>query len=211
MKHIEWYFDFVSPFPYFQIERFDVLPQDVEVTLRPVLFAGLLNHWQTIGPAEIPGKRKFTYRYVQWLAQKQGLALKFPPTHPFNPIKALRLAIAIGDHHVEIKKIFRFIWRDGRSLDDAQAWIELCESVGVKNADARINDQRVKDELRGNGERAIAAGVFGVPSFVIDGEIFWGFDATGMVVDFLGNPALFESAEMVRVDNLPAGGDRLRK
>src|SRR5258708_20024841 len=98
MKSAEWYFDFISPFSYLQIEAFDRLPPDMKLTLRPVLFAGLLNHWGHKGPAEIPEKRRFTYRFVQWLAEQQGVPMKFPPTHPFNPIKALRLAIVAGNN-----------------------------------------------------------------------------------------------------------------
>src|SRR5580700_4734549 len=96
MKSAEWYFDFVSPFAYLQLEAFDELC-GARVTFRPVLFAGLLNHWGHKGPAEIPQKRRFTYRFVQWLAERDGVPLKFPRAHPFNPIKALRLAIAAGN------------------------------------------------------------------------------------------------------------------
>src|ERR1700693_6453432 len=97
MKSAEWYFDFISPFSYLQIVAFDRFPPEVNLTLRPVLLAGLLNHWGHKGPAEIPEKRRFTYRFVQWLAERQGGPMKFPPVHPFNPIKALRLAIAAGN------------------------------------------------------------------------------------------------------------------
>ena len=117
MKSAEWYFDFISPFSYLQIEAFDRLP-DLKLTLRPVLFAGLLNHWGHKGPAEIPEKRRFTYRFVQWLAERQGVPMKFPPVHPFNPIKALRLAIVAGNDIASVQAIFRHIWREGKSIDD---------------------------------------------------------------------------------------------
>ena len=211
MKTAEWYFDFVSPFSYLQLERFDRLPPDVEVTLRPVVFAGLLDHLQHKGPAEIPGKRRFTYRFVQWLAQKEGIDFKFPPAHPFNPIRPLRLAIACGSGRREVQQIFRFIWRDGRSTDDAAAWDALTHALGVTDAETRINDPQVKSALRANGERAIAAGVFGVPSFVIGAEVFWGFDATGMAIDYLNDPAAFASAEMARVSGLPVAAERPRR
>jgi 2-hydroxychromene-2-carboxylate isomerase len=181
MKSAEWYFDFISPFSYLQLEAFDRLPPDVKLTLRPVLFAGLSNHWGHKGPAEIPEKRRFTYRFVQWLAERQGVPMKFPPVHPFNPIKALRLAIAAGSDIASVRTIFRHIWREGKSIDDAVGWRELCQSIGIASPDMRINEPQVKEELKRNGERAVAAGVFGVPSFIIDGELFWGADATEMI------------------------------
>jgi 2-hydroxychromene-2-carboxylate isomerase len=211
MKPIDWYFDFVSPFSYLQLEAFTRLPPETEVTLHPVLFAGLLRHWGHKGPAEIPEKRRFTYRFVQWLAERDGVPLKFPPVHPFNPIKALRLAIAAGNGIEPVRTIFQHIWREGKSIDDDKQWKELCKKVGVVDADTRISEPQIKDELKRNGERAVAAGLFGVPSFVIDGEIFWGVDATGMVVDYLREPQRFQVGELGRVADLPIGVERLRK
>lgn len=60
----------------------------------PILFAAVLNAHGQKGPAEIPGKREFTYRRVLWQARREGIALRFPPAHPFNTIAALRLYIA---------------------------------------------------------------------------------------------------------------------
>ena len=211
MKTIGWYFDFVSPFSYFQLEAFNRLPPGIVVTLHPVLFAGLLSHWGHKGPAEIPEKRRFTYRFLQWLAERDNVPLKFPPVHPFNPIKALRLAIVAGNGIEPVKTIFRHIWRDGKSIDDEKQWTELCKNVGVTDADTMISDPKIKDELKRNGERAVAAGLFGVPSFMIDGEIFWGFDATGMVVDYLRDPQRFRMGELGRVADLPIGVERVRK
>ena len=211
MRKIDWYFDFISPFSYFQLEAFDRLPSGVEVTLRPVLLAGLLNHWGHRGPAEIPAKRRFSYQFVQWLAERDGVPLKFPPARPFNPIKALRLAIVAGNGVAPVRAIFRHIWREGKSLDDPDQWAELCASVGVSDPNAKINEPKIKEELKRNGERAVSAGLFGVPSFVIDGEIFWGADATGMVIDYLRDPLRFSRGEFGRVASLPIGVERLRK
>jgi 2-hydroxychromene-2-carboxylate isomerase len=211
MNAVEWYFDFISPFSYLQFEALHRLPPEIEVAFRPVLFAGLLNHWGNKGPAEIPAKRRFTYRFVQWLAERDGIPLKFPPAHPFNPIKPLRLAIAAGNGLEPVRTIFRHIWREGKSIDDDTQWHELCQRIGMADPDARINQPEVKEGLKRNGERALASGVFGVPSFVIDGELFWGVDATGMVVDYLREPQRFRSGEFARVTDLPVGIERPRK
>ena len=208
MKFAEWYFDFISPFAYLQFESLAQLPRSLEITFKPVVFAGILNHLQHKGPAEIPGKRRFTYRHVRWLARHHGIPLAFPPAHPFNPLRALRLAVALGSRREVIARIFRYIWREGRALDDAAGWNALTAELGVTGAEALISAQAVKDELRANGERAKALGVFGVPAFAIDGELFWGFDATGMVADYVTDPEWFNSAEMTRVGNLPSSAQR---
>ena len=77
-RHADWYFDYVSPYAYLQLESFDRLPEDLEVHLKPVLFAGLLGYWDNMGPAEIPAKRRQTYRYSHWLAHKRGVPFKAP-------------------------------------------------------------------------------------------------------------------------------------
>ena len=80
---------------------YDRLPDDLEITLKPVLFAGLLGHWDMKGPAEIPAKRVQTYRYCHWLAEKRGIPFKAPPRHPFNPLPLLRLARMLQEKHHE--------------------------------------------------------------------------------------------------------------
>ena len=70
---LTWYFDFISPFAYLQHCLFDRLPQGLEIEYKPVLLAGLLNHWNNVGPAEIAPKRTFTYKHCYWLAKKMGI------------------------------------------------------------------------------------------------------------------------------------------
>jgi 2-hydroxychromene-2-carboxylate isomerase len=199
----DWYFDFISPFSYLQCQRLGELP--VPVRPRPVLFAGLLQHWGQKGPAEMATKRTFTYRHVMWLAERDGVPLRFPPRHPFSPIKPLRLAIALGGGLEAIRAIYAYIWGEGGEVDTGEGWARLCARLGIADADARIAEPKVKDELKRNGEEAIAAGVFGVPTLAIDGQLFWGYDSTAMALDYLRAPARFLSDEMKRVDALPVG------
>lgn len=208
MKEVEWYFDFVSPFSYLAIERCHRLPQDARITFVPVLFAGLLNHWDHKGPAEIPAKRRFTGRHVQWLANKYGSPLKTPPAHPFNPLKVLRLSIVLNNEAEAIRTIFRFIWQAGRLPDDPDNWRELIQTLNVPNADERIAAREVKDQLRLNGERALQFGIFGVPTFIVDEQLFWGLDALDFLIDYLRDPAVLHSAEMRRISELPIGAER---
>ncbi|NIW86631.1 MAG: 2-hydroxychromene-2-carboxylate isomerase [Gammaproteobacteria bacterium] len=210
MRTLDWYFDFVSPFSYLQAERFKDLPDDVEIAFHPVLLAGLLKHWESKGPAEIPAKRRFTYRHVQWYAQRRGIPFRMPPAHPFNPLPALRLAIALGSRREPILEMFRFIWGDGRLIEDPVEWQILARKLGVADPEARVSAPEVKAGLRENTERAAAMGVFGVPSFVIDGNVFWGVDATDMLIDYLREPTLFDSPEMQRVSELPVATERRR-
>ncbi len=207
-RTIEWYFDFISPFVYLQRMAFPSLPDDVSLEYRPVLLAGILGHWTSKGPAEIPSKRRFTYRFVQWKSEREGVPFRMPPAHPFNPISALRLCIALGTTPEVVDEILSFIWREGRDPSAAADWRELCGRLGVENADRRVADPEIKATLRSNTERACAIGVFGVPTFAIDGELFWGHDSTNMLVDYLEQPERFRHGEFARVTDLPIGAQR---
>src|SRR4029077_7260879 len=109
---IDWYFDFVSPFSYICLHRMGDLPADI--TYRPVLFAGLLNHWGQKGPAEIPAKRRYTYRWCHWWSEHLGIPFRFPAAPPFNPPPHLRLALAAGPTAQVVGRIFDAIWTTGR-------------------------------------------------------------------------------------------------
>lgn len=73
-----------------------------------------------------------------------------------------------------------------------------------------MNDDDVKSALRRNGEEAVARGVFGVPTAVVNGEIFWGADSTRMMLDYLAGHPVFASDEMQRARSLPVGQARKR-
>ncbi|MEP6678743.1 MAG: 2-hydroxychromene-2-carboxylate isomerase [Betaproteobacteria bacterium] len=208
MPSADWYFDFISPFSYLQSERLSSFPLKVSIRLRPVVFGGLLSHHGHKGPAEIPAKRAFTYRQVLWQAKAQGIALKFPPEHPFNPLPLLRLAIACDCRPDAVQRIFRFVWRDGRLPDLPIEWAELTQDLGLPDAAARIAEAAVKDALRRNTDEAISRGVFGVPTLAIGDELFWGADATDMARDYLAAGCRYADPEYARVAALPAGVTR---
>jgi len=205
IKTVDWYFDFLSPFAYLQSSRFNDFPDDVEIVFRPILFGGLLAHWETKGPGQIPPQRLLTLRHTLWLTKRLGVPCKLPPKFPFNPIKALRLALSLGPDRDTVDTIFRCIWQDGLLPEDEQGWLGIVEALGVENADARIEQQEIKEKLHGNGRLAIEAGVFGVPTFVYNGVIFWGADETDFLLDVLDDPGILTGAEMARVDTIPVG------
>ena len=207
-RQANWYFDYVSPYAYLQLECFHRLPADIEVTIKPVLFAGLLSFWDNMGPAEIPAKRRQTYRYCHWLAHKRGIPFKAPPRHPFNPLAVLRLSISLNSDIDAVRAIFRHIWGDGRDGQDPASLKPLAKSLGVTDLTAAISDPTVKDQLRQNTEEATAGGVFGIPTFEIESELFWGDDITDMMLEFLDNPNLFQEGELARLTDMPIAAAR---
>lgn len=192
MKHITCYLDFISPFAWL---AFDALPDvlqghSYQVTYQPVLLGAILRHHGQLGPAEIPSKREWTYRHVQWLGQRQGLDLQLPAAHPFTPLPLLRLGIAaqaqgLPNRYV-CETLFRHVWEGGLDAVDPARLAQLQETLAPV---LDPNGPEVKALLRSHTEQAVARGVFGVPSFDVDGKLFWGLDALPMLRDYLdGNP-----------------------
>jgi len=210
MTTATWYFDFISPFAYLQLPYLRGLRERVDVTPLPVVFGAVLSHHGQLGPAEIAGKREFTYRHVQWQADNAGIALRFPPAHPFNSLAALRLCVACGNSWDAVEAIFAHVWRDGGDATNGDALAAVARTLGMADANAAIADARVKQALRNNTEQAIARGVFGVPTLAFGDELFWGNDASAMVDAWLREPTLFDDARYAALREWPSGVERRR-
>ncbi len=206
---VDWFFDVISPFAYLQLEQLDRLQaaHDIVIRPRPIVLGALLNHWGQKGPAEIGAKRVFTYRHALFRAQQLGMPFRMPPAHPFNPIKALRLTLAMDGSLDAVRAVFRHIWRDGNDVASPEGFAALCEAVGFPAGATAVDQPAVKDALRAHTDAAIALGVFGVPTLVHNGELFWGEDATDMFVQCLTTDWL-ATPEVLRVSTLPVGIQR---
>lgn len=208
MTRATWYFDVISPFAYLHLKRLHTLPASLGIEYVPVLLAGLLKHWESKGPAEISPKRAYTYRYVTWLAQSLGIPFKMPPSHPFNSLQAQRLLVGAGSSPANVAAAFNMIWQEGRDLQNPTEIAELGRRLGLDDVRSVLADEQVKSKLRTNTDAAISEGVFGVPTFVVEGRLFWGQDSFDMMLAWLGDPGLFDTQEMQRVSNLPVGTAR---
>jgi 2-hydroxychromene-2-carboxylate isomerase len=203
---LRWYFDVISPFAALQWPKVKALAARRDVVLVPVLLAAVLAARGQKGPAEIPGKREFTYRHVLWQAREAGVPLEFPPAHPFNPVTALRLCIAGGCTVAVVDAVFDWIWVQGRAGDNSDALQPLLQQLGI-DADA-VADPAVKNALRANTDAALAAGVFGVPTLQVGDALFWGNDAHAFALAVLDDPALLDDPQMRRIANLPIAASR---
>lgn len=205
---ITWYFDPISPYVYLQLPDLERLPPGIRVRPVPVLLAGLLKHWGTKGPAEVPAKRIHTYRQCAWLAQSRKLAFRMPPRHPFNPLAALRLLCALGPSIEQARIASRFVFERGGDPSTPEGLRELGKELGVPEPETLASDPSVKDKLRHNTDEALGHGVWGVPTFLVGEALFWGTDSFPMMLDYLRDPGVFETPEMKRLVTLPVGASR---
>lgn len=197
MKQITFYLDFISPYAYLAFEELPKALQGLSyaVHYKPVGLGFLLRHHGSLGPAEIPAKRDWTYRHVHWLAHHLGIPLDMPAVHPFNPMALLRLAVATDaaglPNRYACETLFRHVWRGGADAADA-ARLQAVTDVLKPQRDA--NDAEVKAQLKAHTDAAIAHDVFGVPAFEVDGKVFWGLDALPMLRAYLEGDAWFSDA-----------------
>lgn len=198
---LHWYFDFISPFSYLHWQKVKTLPEPVMPV--PIVFGAVLAAHGQKGPAEIAGKREFTYRHVLWQARQEGVTLRFPPTHPFNSLNALRLCIAAGSTAQAVDAVFDWIWQQGNTGDSLEALAPVAAALRIPPAD--MQDEAVKAQLRSNTDAALAAGVYGVPTLAFAGNLFWGNDAHAFALAALRNPDVLADPEMQRIGALPVG------
>jgi 2-hydroxychromene-2-carboxylate isomerase len=205
-----WHLDVISPFSYLALGEIERLAESVTIVYRPILFAALLERWKHLGPAEIPPKRLHTYRLCTFEAQRRGIGFRFPQHHPFNPLKPLRLLVALGATPGAVRTVMDLIWRDGLDPSTEQGWQTTCSALALDAAATAslVDASETKAKLRANTEGAIKAGLFGVPTLEIGGELFWGLDALPMAQAYLENPTLFECEEMRRLATINASSTR---
>jgi len=204
MNSITFFYDPISPYAYLAFEQ---LPQALEglsysVTYTPILFAAMLKTYGQLGPAEIAPKRDWTYRQVLWQAKTLGVNFQMPSQHPFNPLPLLRLAVASGDEQGNTNRfitqqIFYHVWRGGADAADSDRLEALAEQLAHKiNTGEEPGSEIVKARLKANTDKALQAGVFGVPSFVVgtdaNQKVFWGLDSLPMLRDYLDRSTWFE-------------------
>lgn len=222
LHDITFWYDPISPYAYLAFEQ---LPQalmglNVFVRYRPVLFAALLKAHGQLGPAEIPGKREWTYRQVQWLAHREGVPLDLPTVHPFNPLPLLRLGLgtatedAPGETNRYVtERLLHHVWRgagDPASPERVEALqAHLQEHMAQRQKPwSEPSSETVKQRLRANTEEALALGVFGVPSLVVGGRVYWGLDALPMVRAALDGDDWFHAGAWEAAAAVPVGVQR---
>ena len=214
---MHFYFDYLSPYAYFAWRQIQPLCQRYTVNLRahPVVFGKLLDHWGQLGPAEIAPKKVALYKYCYRYAELHGFKFNPPRFHPYNPLPSLRLSLpeVSGAHQSQmIDSLFSAGWSEGADLASTMELAPILNSAGFDATAllAAIETQEVKDALHRETELAIGQGVFGVPTFLIDGELFWGNDQIEHIELFLQGNDPIKTEHLEEMLARPRGIDRVK-
>lgn len=201
-RTVDFYFDYLSPYAYLAWLCLPEVtdPRDVEIVPRPVLFAGLLNHWGQLGPAEIPPKGRHVGKDTGRFAALRGIPLHAPRYHPFRPLTALRVSLAIVSRDKQkeaITAIFKAGWVESIDLGDPNDIRDALNKAGLdgERLVAATEGSLARDTLHTETETAISRGVFGIPTMVVEDELFWGLDQLQYLALFLDGKDPLASVE----------------
>ena len=209
MADLRFYFDFTCPFAYLASVQVEDLARRTGARLdpRPMLLGGVFRARavpQRLSDTLSPPKARHNLADMQRMAAQVGVPLHMPAGHPLRSVLALRCVLAVGEPFMPLAHaIYRAYWADGVDISDRDALAGVLTAAGhdATAVLARAESPQVKQELRARTDEAIAAGVFGIPTFVVGDELWWGVDRMYMVERALGgSPALARPAPRHPVD-----------
>ena len=186
MKTLDFYFDIGSPAAYLAWTQIPKLVQETGAQLRslPFLLGGAFKATGNASPVTIPAKGKWLIRDLQHWAAQYGLPpIKMPADFPVNTLPFMRAMIAMQMHDASRYQLlgdalYAGMFVNGLDMNDPAVVGQVLSRAGFDPAaiGAMTQEPEVKAKLIANTDAAIAAGVFGAPSFVVDGELYWGQD-----------------------------------
>ncbi len=190
MKEVNFYFDFLSPFSYLAWRNSQKTLAQYEIRYKPVPLGPLLNHWEIKGPGEVTPKREFILKQLLRHTKSAGIPFTTPKTHPFNSLYALRLSlkgVAGRDQEKVIATLWQAGWVDRIDMGEPEEILHALRNAGLPADELyeKSFTREAKQELKANLKEALEYGVFGVPSFVSEGELFWGNDSMEDLVNYL--------------------------
>lgn len=215
-RAVTLYVDTISPYAWLGLMRAEAFAarHDVAWDVRPVVYGVLLDRNALVGPAESDAKRRYMVLDAAREAALHGFRFTGPPAHPYRSLEALRaIALYAGrDAFVAARALADAAWGAGRDLTDVAVLADALAEAGLDATDlaARIAAPDAKAAVRAATEQALDAGVFGVPTFVLDGELFWGHDRMDALGRRLGGEPAPDAGALERILARPRGIDRRR-
>ena len=198
MLQLECFFDCSSPWTYLGFHNIQPLAADlgVEITWRPILVGGLFN---TINPSvyasrknPVPAKQTYMHKDLQDWARYSGINIRWPMSiFPINSVKAMRGCIA-ADRQGKLvpyaRGVFEAYWGLDRDItqDDLLAEIALAAGLDPNEISTAIGSDKIKAELKANGEDLAQRGGYGSPTFFVNGDdMYFGNDRMPLIFSSL--------------------------
>ncbi|MGH8799148.1 MAG: 2-hydroxychromene-2-carboxylate isomerase [Casimicrobiaceae bacterium] len=193
---LEFYFDFSSPYGFLASERIEAIAARHArgIVWHPILLGAVFKQTGAVPLTQVPLKGDYAKRDFARSARLHGVAFRMPSLFPIPTQAPARIvlwlerqqpALAVGALHA----LYRGFFVDDVDISNPDRAAAVVARSGVDEAAARaaVDDPAIKDALKAENEKAIAAGVFGSPFVVVDGEPFWGMDRLEQVDRWLAS------------------------
>ena len=192
---IDFYFDFSSPYSFLASEQIEPLAARYgrTVTFRPTLLGIVFKASGSAPLTEQYGpKARYSVHDFERSARFIGVRYRHPSKFPIGAACADRAVLWLQQHRPDqanafVHAVFRAFFQDDRDISDAAVVAQVAQGLGIDGRQLMeaAQEPAIKDELRRRVEEAVAFGVFGAPTIVVDGEVFWGNDRLPQIERFL--------------------------
>jgi 2-hydroxychromene-2-carboxylate isomerase len=187
-KEVEFFFDVGSPASYLAWTQLESMAQrtNAKIIWRPMLLGAVFQATGNASPAAVPAKGPYMLKDLQRFSNIYGVPFNFNPFFPLNTMHLMRGATAYleePEFQTYLAAIFNALWSEKLNMESPEVVAEVLTKAGLDTTDfmARISKSEVKERLKGTTEEAVARGVFGAPSFFVNGEMFFGQDRLSFV------------------------------
>ena len=182
-KEIDFYFDISSPYSYLahtQIRKYEKETGE-KINYMPIFLGGLHRLADITAPGLNPLRGKYLIKDLKLFADKYKIKYQFNRYFPIKTIQIMRGAIVAGQNDYfqnYIDKFFIAAWVDSLNLNDEKIFEKFLKNMDINYSDfiQKLSDPKIKDELKDRTDTAFKKGIFGAPTFVVNGKMFWGQD-----------------------------------
>ena len=191
---VDFYFEFSSPYGYIASELAEEMEKRIgrPMRWRPILLGPVFKITGQAPLVEVPMKGDYSKRDFSRSARLHKVRYAHPGKFPIGTVSAMRAFYWVHDRdpaqaRALAKALYKAYFTEGQDISTPATVAEIARTVGVDGAalTAALDDPAVKERGKAEVDAAIAAGVFGSPFFVVDGEPFWGVDRIPMVEDWI--------------------------
>lgn len=192
-KTVTFCFDFGSPYSYLAYNYLSPIKEaGAQIDLKPVLLGGIFKATGNQPPATVQKKGEYMFKDIQRWSNKLDISFKMNPYFPILTVPHMRGAILAQKKDIledYMQSMFDSMWLKGLNLNDQEILTKVASESGIDPNDFAegISSDEIKDELRVNTQFAIDKGAFGVPTYFLENEIFWGIDSIKFLLESLKN------------------------
>lgn len=187
-KKVEFFFDVGSPASYLAWTQLESMAQrtNAKIIWRPMLLGAVFQATGNASPAAVPAKGAYMPKDLKRFSNIYEVPFNFNPFFPLNTMHLMRGATAYleePEFQTYLVAIFNALWSEQLNMESPEVVAEVLTKAGIDVTDfmARISETEVKERLKDTTEEAVARGVFGAPSFFVNGEMFFGQDRLSFV------------------------------